>query len=98
MLRSDEEQVFKFSIADTCLDYGAEPVEDAIKSEIFTLIVDIKAELQGKSFLFIRGHNLDGDGKYSKTMAQIVVGGNLQHRENLNTASFAYESSPSSSC
>ena len=37
----------------------------------------------------ILGHKYDAHGKYSKTKARIVIGGNLQHREeDLNTSSF----------
>ena len=37
----------------------------------------------------ILGHKFDAHGKYTKTKARIVIGGNLQHRdEDLNTSSF----------
>ena len=40
LLQRDEEQIFNLTIADAFKDYGLKPVEDAIKSEISSLITD----------------------------------------------------------
>ena len=64
-------------------DYGRKPVEDAIKSEISSLITDTGAleacRTTGQQLpLHLNlGHKFDAHGKYSKTKAHIVIGGNL---------------------
>ena len=95
LLQRDEEQVFNLTIAEASKDYGLKPVEDAIKSEISSLITDTgalepcKTSGQQLPLHLILGHKFDAHGKYTKTKARIVIGGNLQHRdEDLNTSSF----------
>ena len=95
LLQHDEEQIYNLTIDEASKDYGRKPVEDAIKSEIASLITDTGALEPSRTsgqqlpLHIILGHKYDAQGKYSKTKARIVIGGHLQHREeDLNTSSF----------
>ena len=43
LLQHDEEQIHNLTIEEASKDYGLKPVEDTIKSEIFSLITDTVA-------------------------------------------------------
>ena len=95
LLQRDKEFVLNLSIADACLEFGPKAVEDAILSEIHSLIADTqaiepcKSSTQQLPLHLILTHKYDAHGNYVKTKARIVIGGNLQHRdENMNTSSF----------
>ena len=105
ILLRDEEQIFNLSIAEASKDYGPKPVEDAIRSEISSLITDTGAlepcrtSGQQLPLHLIFGHKFDADGR----IPRLRRGLSLKETYSIEMKTwipllFAYEFNPSSCC
>ncbi len=91
----DDNKVYNLSITEASVAHGPQVVENAIKDELRSLITETKAlepcftkEKQLPMHLILV-HKYDTNSVFVKTKARLVIGGNLQHRdEDIDTSSF----------
>ena len=87
--------VFNLTIAEASIDHGSEVVTAAIKDELRSLVEDTRAlvpcftrEKQLPMHLLLK-HKYNAEQVFEKCKARLVIGGNLQHRdEDIDTSSF----------